>query len=75
MARRDVEALFSPDLTEADAVMILESTKDYGALKDTATWDKILRILHVCVEVANIVIPLTNAVTGVLGVAAAIRSV
>jgi hypothetical protein len=75
MERQDVEDLFSPDLTESDAVMILESCKEYGALKDTATWDKILLILHVCVEVANIIVPLTNAVSGVLGVVAAVRSV
>jgi hypothetical protein len=74
-SRQDVEDLFSPDLTEDQATMILESWKAYGVPNDVGTWEKILHIVSICIDIANIVIPLTGAVSGVLGVVAIARAV
>ncbi len=74
MGPKDVADLFSPDITETDAVLILTAYKDYAAMREITVWEKVLAVLNVCVQVAGIVAPIAGAVSSVFGVAAAIKT-
>lgn len=74
MKPQDVEDLFSPDLTQADRELILEAYKDFKALREVTTWEKVLKIASVCVEIANVVLPLAGALSSVFGVVTAIKA-
>lgn len=65
-SREDVEALCqcSPDEIE----MVVKAIHDRNDQPPHSTWSMLLLILSDCVDVADVIIPLTSAVTGLYAV-------
>jgi hypothetical protein len=70
---QDLEDLTDPALSEAELRELVTSYRDLKAAGPDV-WATVLEILAVCEAVANVIIPITGAVTGVFGVVTAAKA-
>ncbi len=67
-----------PDWTEANAKsfvhgtpedqsLVIQTMRDAQAVPDPTPWQRVVQIVGACVEVANVVLPITAAVTAIYG--------
>jgi len=59
--------------SDDEKLLIVKSYKDYGKIPGPDGWIIFLTIIKECVELANLVIPITGAVQGVFGIIAATK--
>ena len=67
MSEPDINGLL--DCSPEELALIVQSIKDRGVMPDRSAWDVVVTVLGACVSVANVVIPLTGAISGIYGVA------
>jgi hypothetical protein len=72
LTAQDLEDLTDPALSEAELRELVTSYRDLKAAGPDV-WKIILDVLTVCEDVANVIVPITGAVTGVIGVVQAAR--
>jgi len=65
MSEADINGLL--DCSPDELALIVQSIKDRGLMPSRSAWDEVMTILGACVAVANLVIPLTGAISGVYG--------
>lgn len=63
---QDIEAFLN--CSDDERALIIQSLKDAGTMPDPSAWDRILSVLKACVDVANLVIPIEGAISGIYGV-------
>lgn len=63
-ARVEGFLLEAPD----EQAMTIQTLKDAGAMPAASGWEVFMGIVKGCVEIAEVVIPLTGAIAGVYGV-------
>lgn len=66
---QDINDLLSPELTDDDRTLIFTFYKNSGVAPVKSFWDEFLVVLNGVESVANLVIPITGAISGLYGVA------
>ena len=59
----DVRGFFA--CSDDERALIIQTYKDSGKMPGPSAWDVFLKIMAICVDIANMVIPLTGAIQGV----------
>jgi hypothetical protein len=62
----DVRGFFA--CTNDERALLVQTYKDAGKIPGPSGWEIFLKIMAACVDIANMVIPLTGAIQGVYGV-------
>lgn len=68
LAKEDIQDLLSPELTDADRAFIVKFYKDSGAMPSKSFWDVFLEVISVCESAANLIIPITAAISGIYSI-------
>jgi hypothetical protein len=68
LSAQDISDIMSPDLSNDDRAFIIKSYKDIGTAPTPSFWDDFVKIMGVVESVANLVIPITGAISGIYGV-------
>jgi hypothetical protein len=63
----DVRGFFA--CSDDERAMLVQTYKDAGQVPAASGWDVFLTICTACVDIANVVIPLTGAIQGIYAVA------
>ena len=71
MSQDDVKGFFAA--TDDERALIVQTYKDAGQVPSASGWTIFLKICAACVDVANVVIPLTGAIQGIYGVVQVIK--
>ncbi len=66
MSDADVRGFFA--CTDDERALIVQTYKDAGKIPGPSGWEVFLKIMGACVDIANMVIPLTGAIQGIYGV-------
>ena len=67
LSQQDITDIMSPDLSDADRAFIIKSYKDIGTAPSPSFWDDFMMVINVVEEIANLVIPITAAISGIYG--------
>jgi hypothetical protein len=70
LSNDDILDLLSPELSIADKALLVKFYKDAGIAPSASFWDDMLKVLQMVESIANLVIPIASAITGVYGVVA-----
>ena len=71
MSADDAKGFFA--CSDDERAMLVQTYKDAGKVPAASGWDVFLKICAACVDIANVVIPLTGAISGVYGVVQAVK--
>ena len=71
MSTDDVKGFFAA--TDDERALMIQTYKDAGQVPAASGWDVFLKICAACVDIANVVIPLTGAIQGIYGVVQVIK--
>ncbi len=63
----DVRGFFAA--SNEDRALMIQTYKDAGQVPSADGWTVFLKICAACVDIANVVIPVTGAIQGIYGVA------
>ena len=66
LSKNDVHGFFA--CTDEERALIVQSYRDSGQVPSASGWDIFLKICAACVDIANVVIPLTSAISGIYAV-------
>lgn len=66
LSESDVRGFFAA--TDEERALIIQSYKDSAKIPSADGWTIFLKICSACVEIANVVIPVTQAIQGIYGV-------
>lgn len=67
LSQADIDGLL--DCNPEELALIIQSIKDRGVMPSASAWDVVKDILGACVDVADVLLPITGAIAGVYGIA------
>jgi hypothetical protein len=65
LSEADVRGFFA--CTDDERALLVQTYRDSGKIPSASAWDTFLKICAVCVEIANVVMPLTGAIQAIFG--------